>query len=354
MLGSPTNSPPVQKDPTLSRRHPKLLAAGLLAALALGLLGACGSSGSASSDTASEEGWSYTSGNGDVITLDEKPERIVARAAEAGGLLAYGIKPVGIYVATDLEYEIGDQGDQIDGIEIVGEEWGHIDAEKVAALEPDLIVADWWPPQEEYQGFEEGADEDSMKVATLAPVIGANQQGSLLEVVEWYEGFAESMGIDVDAGEHAEDKARFEESLAAFEEATAAQPELTALAVSPGEEGLYVAVPANSTSLTDFKTWGLDVIDPDTPDPDFPYWETLSWENADKYQPDLLLMDDRGYEDAIALGEAQPTWTRIHAGAAEAYTPWPGFWVHTYGSYAEQLDQLTAAIDAADPDVSAG
>ena len=37
------------------------------------------------------------------------------------------------------------------------------------------------------------------------------------------------------------------------------------------------------------------MIDPAKPDPSFPYWETLSFENADKYQPDLLLFDDRNY-----------------------------------------------------------
>ena len=47
--------------------------------------------------------WSYTSANGDTITLDHKPKRIIASAAEAGGLMAYGIKPVGIFVAKDLQ-----------------------------------------------------------------------------------------------------------------------------------------------------------------------------------------------------------------------------------------------------------
>jgi iron complex transport system substrate-binding protein len=334
------------------RRRPKLLAIGLLAVLTMGTLAACGSSGSASSDTTTDTGWSYTSGNGDVITLDHKPERIIASAAEAGGLMAYGIKPVGIFVASDLDYELGEADFDMDGIEIVGEEWGHIDAERVAALEPDLIVADWWPPQEAYQGFEEGVDDDSMKVAELAPVIGASQQGSLLDVVKWYEGFAESMGIDVDSSELAADRERFESNLEEFQAAVEAQPGLTTLAVAPAEDMLYVAVPQYSTSLTDFKEWGLDVIDPDTPEPDFPYWEYLSWETADKYQPDLLLIDDRGYEDNIALGEAQPTWNKIAAAQAKAYASWPGFWVHSYGSYADQLDALTTSISQADATIS--
>lgn len=314
--------------------------AGLLA-----LTAACSSDESAASS--GDASWSYVSGNGDTITLDHKPERIVASAAEAAGLMEYGIKPVGIYLAQDLKWEPGLADQDLSDIPIVGKEWGHIDAEKVAELQPDLIVADWWPAQDAYQGFEEGVDNDSLKVKELAPVIGANQQGSLEDVMTWYEGFAESMGVDVSSGQYAEGREHFEQAKADFQDAVAAKPGLTALAVAPAADMLYVAVPKYSTSLSDLRRWGMDVISPDSPKKDFPYWEYLSWEKADKYQPDLLLIDDRGYEDNIALGEAQPTWDKIAAARAKAYTPWPGWWVHTYDAYAEQLEGLTQAVEGA-------
>jgi iron complex transport system substrate-binding protein len=332
------------------------LAPALLALTLAGLvaLTGCGSSpggGSGTGTAGTDSSWSYVSGNGETVRLDHRPKRIIASAAEAAGLLAYGIRPVGIYLAQDLDREPGLKNVDLTGIPVVGKEWGKIDAEKVAALRPDLIVADWWPPQKAYQGFEEGVDAGSLKVKDLAPVIGARQQGSLLEVVRWYEGFARSMGVDVSAGKYAAGRERFETALAAFTKTVAAKPGLTALAVAPSREMLYVAVPTYSTSLTDFEEWGLDVIDPDSPKKDFPYWEYLSWEEADKYQPDLLLVDDRGYEANLRAGEAQPTWDRIAAAKARAYTPWPGFWVHTYDAYADQLDTLTAAVARADTTV---
>ena len=346
----------------MSIRFGRSLGGALVAAASVLALSACGSGATASSESASGEtvasapasdgSWSYTSGSGETITLDHKPERIIASAGEAAGLLAYGIKPVGIFLAQDLSMEPGLANADLTGIEIVGEEWGKIDAEKVVALNPDLIVADWWPAQQAYQGFEEGVDAASMKVAELAPVIGANQQGSLLDIVEWYEGFAKSMGKDVDAADLSADRERFTAAKAAFQAAVAEKPGLTALAVAPAEDMLYVAVPEYSTSLTDFKNWGLDVIDPDSPKADFPYWEYLSWENADKYQPDLLLLDDRNYETGLEIGAAQPTWNKIAAAKAGATTPWPGFWVHTYGAYADQLETLTAAVQKADPAVA--
>ena len=252
-------------------RRPILLVAALFAGIAG--LAACGSDDS-SSESGSGGPWSYTSGNGETVQLDHKPERIVASVSEAGGLMAYGIRPVGIFVASDLDYELGVTGADLSGIEIVGEEWGHIDAEKVAALAPDLIVADWWPPQNAYQGFEEGVDEDSLKVKDLAPIIGANQQGSLLEVVKWYEGFAKSVGVDVDDDAHAADRERFERGLAAFKDAVEGNEGLTTLAVAPADDMLYVAVPQYSTSLTDFKTGASTSSTPTPPSPASPTGST--------------------------------------------------------------------------------
>ena len=116
---------------------------------------------------------------------------------------------------------------------------------------------------------------------------------------------------------------------------------MTALGVSPTDDLLYVAVPEHSAELTDFTNWGLDVIVPKDPDPKFPYWENLSWENADKYQPDILLMDDRAHRRASKPAKNQPTWNEIKAAEADAVVAWPAFWISTYASYAEQLDMLT-------------
>ncbi|MEH3033724.1 MAG: ABC transporter substrate-binding protein [Aeromicrobium erythreum] len=330
----------------MSLKTVRLLVAGLVAALALT---ACGSS---ESDDSADGGWQYTSGSGDTISLDQKPKRIIASAQEASALIAYGIKPVGIYLSQPVKTEPSLKGVDLSGIEIIGTTWGKIDAEKAAALKPDLIVADYWPPEKAYSGFEESVSAESKKVAKLAPIIGAKQQGSLEDIVEWYDGFAESLGVDTDEGKAEASKKRYEEAKERFSKTVAAKEGLSVMAVSPADDILYVAVPKYSTSLTDFKEWGLDVIEPDSPKKDFPYWEYLSWEKADKYQPDLLLVDDRDYAGSLKTAERQPTWDDIKAAKAKAVTPWPGFWVHTYDQYASQLDQLTVAVSKANADLS--
>jgi iron complex transport system substrate-binding protein len=37
--------------------------------------------------------------------------------------------------------------------------------------------------------------------------------------------------------------------------------------------------------------------------------------------------------------------------AAGSVVPWPAYWIHTYRAYAEQLDQLAAAIEHARTDI---
>jgi iron complex transport system substrate-binding protein len=98
-------------------------------------------------------------------------------------------------------------------------------------------------------------------------------------------------------------------------------------------------------------SWGLDVVVPDSPDEGFEYWETLSWENADTYQADLVIVDERSWPANLGQAEAQPTWQTLDAVAAGAVAIWPAFWVRNHDDYADALDRLTQAIEAADPDL---
>jgi iron complex transport system substrate-binding protein len=308
------------------------------------LLTACGS---ATDDSGGSSGpWTFVDGSGKTVELGSRPSRIIAHAGEAAALMAYGIRPVGIYGDESVDTDPNLQGLDLEGIAILGEEWGAIDVEKAAELNPDLIVADWWPAEKAHSGFEEGVEEESKK-------LGATQGSSILELAQGYEKLAASLGADVDDPKLTKDKDAFEQALTRFKAAVAAKPGLTALAISPADDLLYVANPEHAPELLDFQQWGLDVINPDSPDPEFPYWENLSWENADKYQPDLLLLDSRKFDSDLAEAKKHPTWTRIRAAERGAVVKWPAFWLHTYGDYAAALDALTADIEKADADIGA-
>jgi iron complex transport system substrate-binding protein len=296
-------------------------------------------------------GWTFTDGSGKTVTLDERPARIIAHAYSAAALMEFGIRPIAVYADGPIAQDVGLRNVDFSGIDILGEEWGKIDVQKAASLAPDLIVADYWPVEEGYSGMEDGVEEKSKKIAELAPVVGAAQGDSIVGLIEGYEELAVSLGADVTTGDAAKAKADFEAARDAFGEAAAAKQGLTALAISPYADGYAVAVPEFAPELLDLRSWGLDVIVPTTPDPEFPYWQTLSFEQADTYQPDLLLFDDRNYPGNLETLKEQPIASSIKAYAAGAYTTWPAYWLHTYTDYAEQLTELTKAINAADPGI---
>lgn len=329
------------------------VAAAVAAAVSLTAVAACGAAAEKGSTSAkSDDGpWSYTSASGEVVKVDHRPERIIAHADEAAALMSYGIRPVGIYGNEKPEENKNLTDFDLTGITVLGTEWGEIDVEKAAALNPDLIVADWWPAEKSYSGLEKSVKAKSRKLGELAPVIGGAQGTSLVDTIAYYEGLAEALGADVDDSDGAEDRAAFEAAVARFQKATAAKPGLTAMGLAPAKEMLYVANPEYAPELLDFRKWGLDVLAPDSPKVDFPYWEYLSWEKADKYQPDLVLLDDRITDADRAMLDKQPTWKAIRAAEAGAIASWPAYWVHTYEAYAEQLDQLAAAIEGARTDI---
>lgn len=292
------------------------------------------------------ESWTYTGGDGNAVTLEEAPLRIIASQDAAAGLIPLGIRPVGIYADSAVADAKALQGLDLTGIQILSETWGEVDIEKAAALQPDLIVAEYWPLETTWSG----GDAVVKALSPLAPITGPEQGASILTLIQDYEALAESLGADLSQPDIAASKASFETALAGFKAAIAAKPGLTAMAVWPGNDALYVAAVPGASELMDFREWGLDLVDPEIAD-DRGYWETLSWEVADKYQPDLIMVDNRS-ESSMQTALAQPTWTLMKAAEAGQVTDWPAFWLRNYGAYAGALDKLTAAINAADADLT--
>jgi iron complex transport system substrate-binding protein len=289
--------------------------------------------------------WTYTGGAGETVTLDHVPTRIIASQDAAAGLIPLGIRPVGIYVDSAVAEAKALEGLDLTGIEIIGEAWGEVSVEKAAALKPDLIIGEWWPLDSTWSG----GDDVVAALKPLAPITGPIQGASIVTLIEDYEKLAASLGADLSAPQVATDKAAFEAAREKFKASVAAKPGLSALAVWAGTDALYVAATAGSSELMDFASWGLKLIDPAVAD-DRGYWETLSWEQADKYQPDLILVDNRS-STTIDTAKAQATWTTMRAAAAGQVTDWPAFWLRNYAAYARELDKLSAAIDAADASI---
>lgn len=291
--------------------------------------------------------WTYTDASGQTVTLDEVPDRIIMHQDAAAGLIPLGIRPVGIYADSAISEAKALEGLDLTGIEIVGQTWGEVDIEKVAALQPDVIIGEWWDRNASWSG-----GDVTKQLAEIAPITGPAASDSIVGMIAEYETLAASLGADLSNPAIAEAKAGFEASRDAFKAAVAAKPNLTAEAVYAGDDALYVADPAGAAELLDLESWGLNIINPEGVDAaGNNYFETVSWENADKYLADLIMVDNRS-PSTMASALAQPTWTTLPAAAAGAVTDWPAFWLRNYAAFGKALDQLTAAVNAADENLT--
>src|SRR5690606_12622622 len=118
------------------------------------VLGACGTEEESTADSGGP--WTYTDASGKTVELPSKPERIIAHGHAAAALMSFGIRPVGIYADQPVKDDPALEDLDLEGIEIIGETWGEIDVAAAAKLQPDLIVADWWPVDKAYSGVEDG------------------------------------------------------------------------------------------------------------------------------------------------------------------------------------------------------
>lgn len=289
--------------------------------------------------------WTYTDGAGKTVTLPEPPTRIIAHINAAAALIPLGIKPIGVFLDGPPSVDRAMEGLDLTGVAIVGRGWYELDAEAVLALDPDLIVTEYWPRE----GFYGGAVGDAAitgQIESIAPIVGPAQGQSILTMLDDFAALATSLGADPDAPSVLADKAAFDAALTRFKSTVAARPGLTVMAASPGSGGLSVAAPSEFAELADFAAWGLDLVVP-TADPESSY-QTLSWENANLYPADIILLDDRWGSRTAETLAAQPLAERLPAVAAGQLGDWPAGWIRSYRVYAEQLDELTDLIERSD------
>ena len=107
----------------------------------------------------------------------------------------------------------------------------------------------------------------------------------------------------------------------------------------------YVAVPDSYCDLDYFKDLGVEFVEGKKSD-EWGFWEFLSWENADKYHADLIMIDNRS-ERAC---RPRPAREEAHleplpAVKAGQTVPWSMEERYSYAGYAPVLEQLAAAIE---------
>ncbi|MEU2792940.1 ABC transporter substrate-binding protein [Streptomyces sp. NPDC007100] len=331
---------------SLSRRG--VLAAG--GALGVGaLLAACGGGKATGAKGEDVKGgpWSFTDDRKEKVSLDSVPQRIVAFTGTAAALYDFGIdkQVVGVFGPTKLKDGKADPqaGDiDVDRVTIIGNAYNQFAVEKYAALNPDLLITNMYEPGALWFVPEESKD----KITKLAKSVAiTSARVPLVKIIERYAELAQSLGADLKAKKVVDDKARFEKAAAELRKAAKSNP-VKVLACSGSADLFYASNPGINSDIMYFKSLGVDIIVPDNLDK-AGYFEPLSWENADKYPADVLMLDNRTSALQPKDLAAKPAWAKLPAVKAGQVTGWSSEPRFSYAGAAPLIEELTKAIQNA-------
>ncbi|MEV5337620.1 ABC transporter substrate-binding protein [Streptomyces sp. NPDC052676] len=337
----------------LTRRG--ILAAG--GALGLGaVLAACGdedkkSGGSDATGAAKSGPWTFKDDRGETVKLDKVPTNIVAFTGVAAALWDYGIQVKGVFGPTETkdgkpDVQAGDM--DISKVEILGNVWGQFNVEKYAALAPEVLITTmfddsgtlWYVPEESKD-----------KITKLAPSVGVSvYDRQLTQPLERVWALAESLGADLKADKVVKAKQEFEAAAERLRKAAKSRPEIKVLVGSASAELLYVSGTNLSIDLEYFKALGVNFVEPSEKAKNANggggWYESLSWENVDKYDADIIMMDDRAQAiQPSAITEA--TWKKLPAVKAGQVIPRSPEPILSYDKCTPLLTNLAEAIENA-------
>jgi iron complex transport system substrate-binding protein len=313
------------------------------------LLGGCGGGSDAPSGAGTSSGgtWSFTDDRGQQATAAARPQRVVAYTGTAAALHDFGVgsQIAGVFGPTKLADGKADPlaGElDISKVAILGNAWGEFNVEQYAALRPELLVTNMYEPNALWYVPDESKD----KIVALAPSVALGvAKVTLAKVLQRYADLATSLGADLQAAKVAADKARFDKANETLRRAAAANGGLKVLAASASPDLLYASEPGIYADLSHFKELGVDIIVPDKVTGGF--FENLSWENADKYPADLILLDSRTTALQPKDLTTKPGWAQLPAVKANQITPWLSEPRFSYAGCAPLVESLAAAVQKA-------
>jgi iron complex transport system substrate-binding protein len=338
------------KDLSL-RGTARLLTALLAAVLGVTALTSC-SSGAAAADAATgapagsgaaTAEWSYTDATGTTVTLPQRPERVASYADYAIGMFAYGLRPTAVFGRVDVATDPRFAGYDLSQTTVVGNSYGEIDLEALAASKPDLIVTGIYPTDrngtiDSTQPYYAFADlEQQAQLAKIAPIVAIKVGGNGLDVIKSLTALTEALGASPDTVAAA--RADFDRASTELT-AAATQSTLEVTQMYADADGIYVVKPADEPETQLYQSLGVTYTDLH-PDGTY-YWDIFSWENVGQMMTgDVLLANVEGFQQAELA--AQPTFAASPALVAGQVHTWNGAALD-YASQAVQMGKLTEIL----------
>ncbi|MFB4299561.1 ABC transporter substrate-binding protein [Actinomadura sp. NTSP31] len=332
-------------SPRLTRRG--FLGAG--GAVALGaLISACGGGDGNGGAAPSGGAWTFTDDRGTTVRVKSRPQRVVGYVGALAALYDFGVDQqlVGVYGPTKLKDGKPDPqaGNlPVDRLTIIGNAYGEFNIEKYASLRPDLLVDNMFVQNELFYVPAESKD----KIYALAPQAAISTGAvPLPKPIERTAALAAALGADLKSAKVTAARARFDKAVESLRAAVQANAGLKVLAASASPDLFYASSPAKNTDLIFFKQLGLDLVVPDKLDKDG-YFESLSWENADKYQADVIMLDSRTQALQPKDLGSKPSWKDLPAVKAGQVVPWQPEPRFSYAGCAPIIEALAATVRSA-------
>ena len=293
-------------------------------------------------------GWSFTDDKGVTVEMDALPERLAIDVNAAAPLWDYGIRPDAVFGWNATETgDFGDAGGNIDpeGIAIAGNASEPVQVEKLAAVDPDLIVTLTWTPEDpqDYWSFD---PEILPQAQEIAPILAMSATGSADANTERFAELAAALGADLETPELAEARDGYDAAMADLEAAAAEKADLTVLFISVVPDTAWVANPGDWADLTFYQAKGVGIVEPDAEDGAF--WEEISHEQALKYPADIFMFSTR--PDALTQEEleAHPAFSQHPAIKAGQITGWNQDFIQSYQGKTEAMTHLTETLRGAE------
>ncbi|MGY1822353.1 ABC transporter substrate-binding protein [Geodermatophilus sp. SYSU D00079] len=302
-------------------RTPRRLIGAALTVAAL--LAAAGCSDDPAGTSASGDGgWEFTDDLGNTVELDRTPTRIAGLNDVIASLWNYGVEPVAGFGQTSAADDVAFDGKDLTDLTILGESYGQIDLEQLAAADPDLIVTAVYPTDaagtiDETQplyGFE--SVEQQEQVAQIAPIVAIAYRGSAADVIERTVELAESLGAD----SAVVDQARADFEAASQTLSTAAASGVTVLPVyATPSDGWWMGIAADDPSLHLYEDLGVQFVD--VREGEDYFWHSVGWEEVPRFRSDVILYSLR-FSMTPEEYAAQPTAALLPAVQAGQLYPW--------------------------------
>lgn len=314
-------------------------------AIGLGLLAAAGTAvaGCGSSEGQSGKGggaWQYTDARGKHLSLDHRPNRIVAYSGIIGALNDYGVRFVGVYgphspVNGKPNPQAGDA--DYSHLTSVGEQYGDFQIEKLAKLRPDLVLETSFLPGKSFYITEEVLP----KVERLAPavaLIDTSPRVKTLDVLRNMTELARSLGGNPDSPEAKQAKQRFDKVSETIRQQARSNP-LRAVMISAEKDKFYISHPKEQANAHYLQDLGVKFVDPPYQSKGEVFIE-MSWEQANRYPADVVLYDSRPQamprEELLKI----PTFRDMPAVRAGQLAPWNPEIPFSHLQLAKNLEQV--------------